>query len=65
MAKDPLKEFYPIWHKDALESARWLRSDEEYAVWCAEKGIAPLPRETREARAKEAEARAARYAQLM
>ena len=65
MAQDPLAPFYPKWRDDALESARWILSGREYEEWCAERGMHPLPQETRESRAREYRERAEKYTQPM
>lgn len=56
-----LKPYYPIWHANCLESARWLRSGQEYEDWHRARSITPKSIEERERLAQEYEARAVRY----
>lgn len=39
---DPMKRYYPIWIKNYLESARWLRSGKEYEDWYNERNLSHM-----------------------
>lgn len=61
MEKDPLFKYYQKWLEDCLESARWLRSGQEYEDWMTQRGFRMNAPEKREEKAKEYEALAERY----
>lgn len=65
LKKDPLFCYYQEWHDDCLESARWLRSGQEYEEWMKERNFTAIPPERREGLAQEYEARAALYKKYM
>lgn len=61
MSKNILKEYYPIWHRNCVESARWLRSGKEYEDCLKHMNIPPLSPEDREILAKKYDKKAADY----
>lgn len=64
MTENVLAVYYPKWRANCLESARWLRSGEEYEEWHRKRGLLHLMStpEEREIEALDYEKRAARYA---
>lgn len=58
---DPLTPYYARWAANCRESARWLRSGEEYEEWHARRGLTADPPNVREEKALKYEADAALY----
>ena len=60
-----LTTYWPLWIRNCEESARWLRSGEEYEQWHIERNIIPLSIGEREARALQYDKKAKEYKKMI